>query len=144
MAPRTIYITEQDATRLRRLLAARDSTARDQDHLEMLSTELDRAMDVDAAEIPPGVVTMGTRVRVQDLESREYQTYTISYPWDADVASDRVSVLAPVGTALLGYAEGDTIEWPMPGGMRRLRVEKVLYQPEAAHRARATGSVPAE
>jgi regulator of nucleoside diphosphate kinase len=77
---------------------------------------------------------MRTLVRIRDLESGLQGDYTLVYPWEADVDSNRVSVLAPLGTALLGYREGDQIEWHMPGGMRRLRVEKILHQPEAKQR----------
>jgi len=58
--------------------------------------------------------------------------YTIVFPVDADIEKKRISVLAPVGTALIGYRAGDIIEWATPGGTRRLQIEKVLFQPEAA------------
>jgi regulator of nucleoside diphosphate kinase len=60
------------------------------------------------------------------------EEYELVYPADADMAHGRLSVLAPVGTAILGYRRGDVIEWPVPAGLRRLRVEEVLYQPERA------------
>jgi regulator of nucleoside diphosphate kinase len=121
--------------RLRSILSAPSAAlVCDQAHLETLRQELDRAVVVSVAETPPDVVTMRTRVRVRDLESGLQADYTLVYPWEADVDSNRVSVLAPIGTALLGYREGDQIEWDMPGGVRRLRVEKILHQPEAKHR----------
>jgi regulator of nucleoside diphosphate kinase len=66
------------------------------------------------------------------LDSDETEEYELVYPADADMAHNRISVLAPIGTAILGYRLGDVIEWPVPAGLRRIRVEEVLYQPERA------------
>jgi regulator of nucleoside diphosphate kinase len=66
------------------------------------------------------------------LDTDEIETYTLVYPQDADVSRQRLSVFAPVGTALLGYRQGDVIEWTVPAGLRRLKVEEVLSQPEYA------------
>ena len=78
------------------------------------------------------VVTMNSEVLVRDLDSKKEMTVTLVFPSEADLEQGKISILAPVGTALLGYRVGDTIEWKVPGRVRRLRVEKVLYQPEAA------------
>ena len=75
---------------------------------------------------------MNSVVRLRDLDSGETEEYELVYPADADMAHNRISVLAPIGTAILGYRLGDVIEWPVPAGLRRLRVEEVLYQPERA------------
>jgi regulator of nucleoside diphosphate kinase len=64
-------------------------------------------------------------VTVTDLDSGREHEYTIVFPRDADLSAGRISVLAPIGTALLGYAEGDEIEWNVPGGVRRLRIDSV-------------------
>jgi regulator of nucleoside diphosphate kinase len=69
---------------------------------------------------------------VRDLDSGKVITFTLVFPSDADVEQDKISVLAPLGTAVLGYRLGDTFEWRMPGRVRRLKLEQVLYQPEAA------------
>jgi regulator of nucleoside diphosphate kinase len=71
-------------------------------------------------------------IRLRDLDTDEVDQFQLVYPDDADVAHHRISVLAPVGTAILGYQQGDVIEWPVPAGLRRLRVEMVSYQPEMA------------
>jgi regulator of nucleoside diphosphate kinase len=135
MPTRSIHVTADDMQRLRNILNARARTsARDHAHLESLWDELDRAIVVHAEETPADVVTMRTRVRIRDAGSGQQADYTLVYPWEADLASNRVSVLAPLGTALLGYREGDQIEWRMPGGVRRLRVEKILHQPAATQR----------
>jgi regulator of nucleoside diphosphate kinase len=130
---RTIVITESNRNRLEELLGyAHGLTPRDRRYLESLEEELDRAEVVAANEIPPDVITMNSRVRVRDLDSGMERVYTIVFPRDADPAHNRISILAPIGTALLGYRVGDVIEWEVPAGTRRLRVEEVLYQPEAA------------
>lgn len=99
---------------------------------EALEAELVRA-DVRAPEaLPADVVTMNSQVVCVDAEGNE-QTVRLVFPSEADAAAGKVSVLAPVGAALLGLAAGQSIEWPLPGGRTtRMRVDRVLYQPEAA------------
>jgi regulator of nucleoside diphosphate kinase len=75
---------------------------------------------------------MNSRVKVKDLNSGRVTTYQIVFPGEADIAKNRISVLAPIGTGLLGYSAGTTIEWQVPSGMRRFRILEVEYQPEAA------------
>jgi regulator of nucleoside diphosphate kinase len=123
---RSIVVAEADARRLRGLLAARRaSSLRDEAHLHELASELERAVLVAREEIPAEVVTMDSVVRVLDLSSGERREYTLVYPAEANLDAGRISVLAPLGTALLGYREGDELEWLMPGGLRSLRIEKV-------------------
>jgi regulator of nucleoside diphosphate kinase len=112
--------------------ASRRSARRDQNHLAELDSELDRAEVVAAADVPPDVVTMQSVVRVRDLDSGACVDYRLVFPADADIERRQISVLAPIGTALIGYRAGDRIEWTTPGGRRRLEVEAVLYQPETA------------
>jgi regulator of nucleoside diphosphate kinase len=130
MRDRHIVITKSDAASLRGLLAARMRTAHDQDHLEDLGAELERALVAERDDVPRDVVTMHTRVHVLDLKSRERRELVLVFPSESEPAAGRISVLAPLGTALLGYREGDEVEWRMPGGVRRLRIEKV-WQPPA-------------
>lgn len=129
---RRIRVTRNDLERLERVVAARRGVAsRDEAHLDALQEELERADVVEPADMPADVVTMQSRVRVRDLGSGQETVYTLVFPREADVNAGRLSVLAPIGTALLGYRQGDEIEWPVPGGLRRLKVLKVLFQPEA-------------
>lgn len=130
---RSIFIADDDRVRLEFLL--RRATVRDQagtQYLAALAGELQRASVVPRSQIPRDVVTMNSTVRLRDLETGEEETYTLVYPDEADIESDRLSVLAPIGTALLGYREGDVVEWPVPAGVRRFRVEEVLFQPKSA------------
>ena len=131
MSERTIFITAEDRKRLEAILM-RPTADRDREDVRELVIELQRATVVPAADIPPDVITMNSRARLLDLDQNETLDYTLAYPQDADFSQGRISVIAPIGAALLGYRVGDEIQWAVPGGTRRLRVEEVLYQPEAA------------
>ena len=133
MNGRAIYITEYDLTRLRILLEdAKASGYRGRDDLRELEAELNRGTVVAPQEVPGDVITMNSKARLIDLDTGEEMIYTLVFPDDADIDQDKISVLAPIGTAMLGYRVGDTFEWQVPEGLRRLRVEEILYQPEAA------------
>jgi regulator of nucleoside diphosphate kinase len=96
-----------------------------------LRRELERAMVVSSALMPADVATMNSRVRYTDEKDGARRTVSLVYPSEADVAKGKISVLAPVGTALLGLSEGQSIEWDFPdGSRRRLKLEQVMYQPE--------------
>ena len=132
MGHRQIVITWDDMARLKELVRqGRKASRRDQDHLAELDQELDRAEIVDTGDLSPDVVTMHSTVRVRDLDSGKRVVYTLAFPVDADIDKRRISVLAPIGTALIGYRAGDRVEWRTPGGTKRLEVEEVLFQPEA-------------
>jgi len=102
--------------------------------LSVLERELERAVVVKPEEVPATVVTMNSEVQILDLDTDERRSVTVVFPSSAGIKEGHVSVLAPLGTALLGSREGTPIEWTAPGGMRRLRVERIVYQPEAAGR----------
>jgi regulator of nucleoside diphosphate kinase len=129
----SIYITEPDYNRLSALIEkTREGNGVDRQYLNKLEAELDRAEIVDAKDIPANVITMRSTVRLKDLVSGEENTYSLVFPTEADFSQRKISVLAPIGTAILGYKSGDTIEWTVPSGLRRLKVDKIIYQPEAA------------
>jgi len=134
---RPIVVTRPDHERLRLLIeTARTRRRWEEMHLLALADELESAEVVEPDCVPPDVVTMRSRVRVLDMVSGQASTYTICYPTEANLDAGRLSVLAPIGTALLGYREGDVVEWPVPGGVRVLKIEKLEHQPEAAARPR--------
>jgi regulator of nucleoside diphosphate kinase len=98
-----------------------------------LAPELDRADIVPFHAVPPNVVTMNSRVAFEDETTGEFRIVTIVYPHEADSSEGKISVIAPVGSALLGLSVGQSIEWCFPDGRpRTLRVVDLLYQPEAA------------
>jgi regulator of nucleoside diphosphate kinase len=133
MSERTIQITELDRKRLIDLiLEAQSGEYRKSVYLDKLRGELERAQIVAPQEISGDVITMNSTVALTDLDTGEEETYTLVYPEHADTTQGKVSILAPIGTAMLGYRVGDVFEWEVPAGMRRLKVEKILYQPEAS------------
>ena len=100
--------------------------------MDTLEAILDLARVVQPEKVPGNAVTMNSRVLFEDVSSQEKGTVTIVYPADADPSSGKISVLSPVGAALLGESEGDEVELPVPRGQsRRIRISNVLYQPEA-------------
>jgi regulator of nucleoside diphosphate kinase len=119
-----IYISRDDYTKLRRLVATALYT-RANPALRRLSEELDRAAVIDPAGLPPDVVAMESTVTIEDLRTGEVESYVISYPDRADADRGRISVLAPVGIALIGCREGDIVRWPTPGGIRELKLRRV-------------------
>lgn len=128
-----VFITTKDAEKLHKLLLeARHSEYRGSEYLKRLAGELDRASVVPPNQIPSTVITLNSSVRLVDQATHEEMVYTLVFPEDADVARGKISILAPIGTAMLGYRVGDVFEWDTPGGKRTLRVLEIIYQPEAA------------
>ncbi len=135
MNENTIIMTWPDHAQLTALVDARRLNPKngfDAQAFVRLAGELARACLVTSADLPPDVVTMNSNVRVRDLDSQEVFSCTLSWPGEADAGNGRVNVLAPLGMALLGCRVGEAVEWPVPGGLRRLRVEEILFQPENA------------
>jgi regulator of nucleoside diphosphate kinase len=128
-----IYITKPDHERLTKLIEIAREREGDgnREYLDRLEEELERAEVVEQKDIPPSVITMRSTVSLKDLDTGEEMIYWLVFPTEANYDEGKISVLAPVGTALLGYRRGDVIKWEVPSGVRRLKVEKVLYQPES-------------
>ena len=125
--PAPIIVTDADLARLRPVLDTTHGEA-----AEALEEELQRAAVVRQADVPPDVVTMNSDVVYEDCASGARRLVRVVYPKDADARTGKVSVLAPIGAALLGLRVGQEIEWQVPGGTRRVRVLEVRYQPAAA------------
>lgn len=124
-----ILLTSQDMDRLEALLESLPGDSFP--GKESLQSELERAEVVEPRQIPPTVVTMNSTVRFSIVDSNKNFKLTLVYPKDTDGSADKISVLAPVGSALLGLSVGDELEWPRPGGdVMRVRVDEILYQPE--------------
>lgn len=125
-----IILSRVDLERIEALLERAPDV--DAANLEALRAELDRAEVVEPADMPAQIVTMNSTVTFADEDSGEKLTLTLVYPSAAGVPGT-VSIMAPVGSALIGLARGQTIDWPAPHGhTRHLRVLDVSYQPEAA------------
>lgn len=126
-----IILSTQDLERLEDLLDSLPANATP--HREALLQELSRAEVVEPTEVPPTVVTMNSTVRFSMESSQEEFCLTLVYPKDMDSSADRISVLAPVGSALLGLSVGEHIEWPSPGGGTiKVKIIDIVYQPERA------------
>jgi len=132
MKKRDIYITQFDLDRLKKLVAEVRAEGRNSAYLGDLEEELDRAVIVEPKEIPPNVITMNSKVRLKDQDTGEKMAFHLVFPKDADIEQGRISILAPIGTGMIGYEVGDTVEWEVPAGIRKLEILEILYQPEAA------------
>ena len=122
----SISITQSDHNRIRNLLAEwHCTTAEAKARKCALARELDRASIVASGDIDPDVITLQSRAQIVDLDSGDLLEFTLVLPDEADIAKGRISILAPLGTAMLGFRQGDYFEWEMPGGQMRLRVESV-------------------
>lgn len=133
MKKRKIVVTSNDKIRLKKLFASTVGfRSRDLKTVKDLLSELDRAEVADDSNIDRRVITMNSTVLIEDIQTKKEYTYTIVYPENADSSENKISIIAPIGTALLGYREGDTVEWEVPAGKRKLRIKKIIYQPEAA------------
>ncbi len=128
----TMIVTDADRRRLGTVLEAAQRRERLDYYLFALEADLEQARVVEPTKVPANVVTMNSIVRLRNLGTGELETYTLSYPDDADIRSNRISIFAPIGIALLGQCAGDEVEWFAPAGKTRLRIEEILYQPERA------------
>ena len=128
-----IYVTNQDKQRLEDLLMEVEaSDPRKHGDLKALTEELHRAVIVDPKDVFNDVITMNSRAEMHDLESGESVAFTLVFPSEANIDEEKISVLAPIGAGMLGYRVGDEFEWNVPDGLRRMKVMKIDYQPEAA------------
>jgi regulator of nucleoside diphosphate kinase len=131
MALKKIIITKSDHKRLNELfLSSFVDAIRDKRYLSDLQSELNVAHVVDPSEVPCDVITMNSTVRLRDLKTKETEMFTLVYPNQANIAEGKLSILAPLGTAILGYRVGDVVRWQVPSGVGRWRVEELLVQPE--------------
>ncbi|MFK0085923.1 nucleoside diphosphate kinase regulator [Pseudomonas sp. NPDC090755] len=129
----SIIVTRLDVQRLERLIDSLDEKTQDSPGVLALQGELDRAEQVGHEEVPAGVVTMNSRVHCREEASGKDYHLTLVYPKDANADEGKISILAPIGSALLGLSVGEQIDWPAPGGKTlKLKLLAVEYQPEAA------------
>lgn len=126
-----IFITDYDMKRFKWLSAnAHKFDDMYKKHIHDLEEELNKAVIVEPKDIPSNVITMNSKFRIKDLETNEDTVYTLVFPFDADLEKNKLSILAPIGVAVIGYTLGDIIEWDVPAGKRRIKIEEIIYQPE--------------
>lgn len=131
MARKQIIITKRDHQRLSGLFTSTFVDAfRDKTYLKALRGELGIARIVDPSEVPSDVITMNSTVRLMDMKTKEVETFTLVYPDDANIAEGKLSILAPLGTAILGCRVGEKIRWKVPNGVGQWRIEELVFQPE--------------
>ncbi len=129
---KTTIITDADLTRLESMIRSLHGVGEPyRSHLRELREHVRRAAMVPAWQVDPDVVTMNSRFRVRDQESGKPDTFTLVYHGDSAMFDRRLSVLSPLGLQALGARVGETLEWRVPRGVRRLVIERLLYQPEA-------------
>jgi regulator of nucleoside diphosphate kinase len=127
---RKIYITESDKDKLLKLInKGKYEEFKNNINLKELEAEINRAEVTSVDNLPEDVITMNTKVLL--LIDGTEEDLTLVYPSEADMLENKVSVLSPIGTAILGYSEGSIIEWKVPNGTSKIEVKKVLFQPEA-------------
>ena len=129
----TIYVTATDRDRLGALVErVRQQNEREQfAYVNKLEGDLEFAEVVAPEDIPADIITMRSRVRLKDLDTGEEMEYSLVFPTEVDSEAGKISILAPLGTAILGYKRGDTVEFQAPSRLRRLKVLDLLYQPES-------------
>ncbi len=127
MTDHAIFVTARDVEKIQDLIRdARRGVYRMSPYLDQLAGELARATIIEAGSMPPDVIAMHSQAILVDEETGEEMELTLVFPDEADPIEGKISVLAPIGTAMLGYRTGDMFEWDTPGGMRKIRVVKVI------------------
>lgn len=128
-----IIINKVDFSRIHKHLdTARKQKTIGANEAENLLNELHSAIIVEPQEIPGDVVTMNSIVKINFLNTNKTVQFQIVYPDQADIKANKISIFSPVATALIGYRVSDEIEWIVPSGLTKIRIDEIIYQPEAA------------
>ena len=128
-----IIITRNDFSRIQKSIDyAKSRKSIGKNEVENLINELHSALIVDPHEVPGDVVTMNSIVKISFLDSNKSMQFQIVYPGGANIRENKISIFSPVATALIGYKAGDEIDWIVPSGLTKIRIEEIVYQPEAA------------
>lgn len=128
MNTKPIYITRTDHLRLKQLLGSLSAENGKRKAVADLQAELMRATIIDPSSVTEHLVTLNSRVTVRDLDTGETESYRITLPQEAGRGDGCISVLAPIGIALLGYSAGDEVVWETPGGIRHIRIDSVTQE----------------
>lgn len=133
MMERSLYLTNYDYERLELLLDNMNRVPQNRrEDLSLLEENLATCRIVEPEEMPANIVTLHSTVRYLDLNNNKERVVTLVFPSNADLSKGRISLVVPLGAAILGRAEGDIVSWKVFDGTMTVRIEEVLYQPEAA------------
>lgn len=128
-----IIVNRLDYVRIQKQISeARQNKTIDATEAEKLLKELNSATVLDPHEIPGDVITMNSVVRISFVDSGKQQEFKIVYPHESNFKEKKVSIFSPIATALIGFRVGDLIEWMVPAGLTKIRIDEIVYQPEAA------------
>lgn len=128
-----VTLTKNDYTRIYKAITdAKNSKTINSNEAEKLLSELSKAEIVPSEKIDKDVVTMNSEVKLFFGNTQKEQSFKIVYPQDANLKENKISIFSPIATALIGYKIGDEIEWIVPGGMTKIKIVDLIYQPEAA------------
>ncbi len=128
-----VTLTKNDYTRIYKAITdAKNSKTINSNEAEKLLSELSKAEIVPSEKIDKDVVTMNSEVKLFFENTQKEQSFKIVYPQDANLKENKISIFSPIATALIGYKIGDEIEWIVPGGMTKIKIIDLIYQPEAA------------
>lgn len=111
---------------------AEDSNSITEEEAQALAGELEKAKIVEPQEIPDDVITMNSKVKITFVKSNKQIELKIVYPHEADINQNLISIFSPIAAALIGYKVGDTIDWIVPSGPTSIKIDEIIYQPEAA------------
>ncbi|NDY71852.1 nucleoside diphosphate kinase regulator [Desulfobacter hydrogenophilus] len=126
-----LLITKFDLDRLESLLDLYwGHNGFDEKNLESLEKKISNCIVVPPEFIPNNIITMNSTFTVENEVTNEKKTYTLVFPEDADIKGNKISILAPIGIAILGHKVGQSIEWVAPSGLKKLKFIKIHYQPE--------------
>lgn len=128
----TIKVTKMDYVRLNGIISSiKQFNKEGSKEISFLETELTRAKKIDSKRIGADFVTMNSVVEVIDLDTEKTMTIRLVYPKDANFKQGNISILSPLGSALIGYQAGSIIAFTVPGGIKKMKIGKLIYQPEA-------------
>ena len=128
-----VTLTKNDYTRIYKAITdAKNSKTINSNEAEKLLSELSKAEIVPSEKIDKDVVTMNSEVKLFFENTQKEQSFKIVYPQGANLKENKISIFSPIATALIGYKIGDEIEWIVPGGMTKIKIIDLIYQPEAA------------
>ncbi|HEY9169208.1 MAG TPA: nucleoside diphosphate kinase regulator [Lutibacter sp.] len=128
-----IILNKLDYARIKKCISdARNFKSINAAEAEKLINELNSAKIVEPKDVPSDVVTMNSIVKLSFLNNNKQVQFQIVYPDQANLKEYKISIFSPIATALIGYKVGDEIEWVVPAGLTQLRIDEIIYQPEAA------------